>query len=61
MPEEVNEVRPHSKKSRTSEREEENLKISVHCGPNQDMISMATIEMEDINNLVSCRDVTRQA
>ena len=53
MEEEVNELRPMSKRSKkTSSDEEEHLRVAVHCGPKEEMIAMATIDMDDINTLV---------
>ena len=53
MEEELNELRPMSKRSKkTSSDEEEHLRVAVHCGPKEEMIAMATIDMDDINTLV---------
>ena len=53
MEEEVNELRPMSKRSKkTNSDEEEHLRVAVHCGPKEEMIAMATIDMDDINTLV---------
>ena len=53
MEEEVNELRPMSKRSKkTSSDEEEHLRVAVHCVPKEEMIAMATIDMDDINTLV---------
>ena len=34
----------------------EHLKVAVHCGPREEMDSMATIDLDDLDSLVSETD-----
>lgn len=42
--------------------EEQHLNIAIHSGPSQDMVAMATVDMKDLEHIVSiqfdcCKDI----